>query len=134
MTDLIQDIAKMHTKFGVNKTADTLTGEQLRTYLKFRIDMVQEEVTELKDAFDEGDAEGVVDALIDAIVFALGTLDVFGVDSAKAWTAVMDANMAKEPGVKASRPNPFGFPDLIKPEGWTGPSHEANHGRIPEAL
>lgn len=134
MTDLIQDIAKMHTKFGVNKTADSLSGDQLRTYLKFRIDMVQEEVTELKDAFVEGDAEGVVDALIDVIVFALGTLDVFGVDPEKAWTAVMEANMAKEPGVKASRPNPFGFPDLIKPEGWSGPSHEANHGRIPEAL
>ena len=134
MTDMIQDIAAMHAKFGVNKTAATLSGDQLRTYLKFRIDMVQEEVTELKDAFDESDAEGVVDALIDAIVFALGTLDVFGVDAAKAWTAVMDANMAKEPGIKAGRPNPFGFPDLIKPEGWVGPSHEGNHGRIPEAL
>ena len=134
MTDLIQDIAAMHAKFGVNKTAATLSGDQLRTYLKFRIDMVQEEVTELKEAFNVSDAEGVVDALIDAIVFALGTLDVFGVDTAKAWTAVMDANMAKEPGIKAGRPNPFGFPDLIKPEGWVGPSHERNHGRIPEAL
>lgn len=134
MTDLIRDIADMHSKFKVNQTAEALTKDQLRTYLKFRIDMVQEEVTELKDAFDASDAEGVVDALIDAVVFALGTLDVFGVDTAKAWVAVMDANMAKEPGVKPGRPNPFGFPDLIKPEGWVGPSHEDNHGRVPEAF
>ena len=34
MSNLIQDIAAMHTKFGVIKTAATLSGEQLRTYLK----------------------------------------------------------------------------------------------------
>ena len=38
--------------------------------------------------------------------------------------------MAKEVGRKESRPNPLGLPDLIKPEGWTAPSHEGNHGII----
>jgi hypothetical protein len=32
--------------------------------------------------------------------------------------------------VKESRPNPLGLPDLIKPAGWTAPSHEGNHGII----
>ena len=36
----------------------------------------------------------------------------------------MEANMKKEPGVKPSRPNPLGLPDLIKPDDWTGPDHE----------
>ena len=49
-------------------------------------------------------------------------------------TAVHDANMVKSPGVKAERPNPFGLPDLIKPEGWVGPSHEDNHGDIPNII
>jgi len=55
-------------------------------------------------------------------------------DSQKAWDAVHNANMAKVPGVKESRPNPFGMPDLIKPEGWEGPSHEGNHGDLPNII
>lgn len=132
--DWAADIHDMHTKFGVNTVVSTLTDAQLRDYLKFRLDMVQEEVNEAHDAFNAKDADGVVDALIDAIVFAIGTLDAFNVDAYEAWARVHAANMAKEPGVKPGRPNPYGFPDLIKPEGWTAPSHEDNVGLIPRAL
>jgi len=38
--------------------------------------------------------------------------------------------MTKEVGIKASRPNPLGLPDLIKPEGWQPPSHQGNHGLL----
>lgn len=124
------DIEDMHTKFGVNKVVDTLTNEQLKTYLKFRLDMVQEEVTEAATAFNDSDADGVVDALIDNIVFAIGTLDVMGVDAFKAWNEVHAKNMEKSPGVKEGRPNPYGFPDLIKPAGWTAPSHLDNLGLL----
>ena len=129
-----RDIADMHTKFGVNAVVNKLTPEQLNTYLKFRLDMVQEEVTEAADAFNEGDADGVVDALIDNIVFAIGTLDAFNVDPQLAWERVHAANMAKNPGVKEGRPNPYGFPDLIKPAGWTAPTHVDNVGLIQSAL
>jgi predicted HAD superfamily Cof-like phosphohydrolase len=124
------DIADMHTKFGVNKVVNTLSAEQLKTYLKFRLDMVQEEVNEAKVAYETGDADGIVDALIDNIVFAIGTLDAFGIDAYTAWNEVHSKNMVKTPGVKASRPNPYGFPDLIKPEGWTAPSHVDNVGLL----
>lgn len=124
------DIAAMHEKFKVNSTVANLTPAQLKDYLKFRLDMVQEEVSESRKAFDEGDAEGIVDGLIDCIVFAIGTLDAFNVNSYEAWNKVHAANMQKEPGIKLERPNPYGFPDLIKPEGWTAPSHEGNHGLI----
>jgi Phosphoribosyl-ATP pyrophosphohydrolase len=129
--NLIQDIADMHAKFGVNRVVATLSPEQLNTYLKFRLDMVQEEVTETHDAFLLKDADNVVDGLIDAIVFAIGTLDVLGVDTAEAWRRVHAANMAKEPGIKEGRPNPDGFPDLIKPEGWVAPTHVDNLGLLP---
>jgi len=132
--DWVLDISEMHDKFGVNEVVDRLTPAQLRAYLKFRLDMCQEEVNEAREAFEKGDAEGVVDALIDGIVFAIGTLDAFNVDAYEAWARVHEANMAKEPGVKEGRPNPFGFPDLIKPEGWKAPSHEDNHGLIAKAL
>jgi hypothetical protein len=38
--------------------------------------------------------------------------------------------MAKKTGVKESRPNPLGLPDLIKPEGWVGPEHKDNVGLV----
>ena len=58
------DIAEMHAKFGVNRVVNGLSAEQLNTYLKFRLDMVQEEVDEAKKAFNEKDADGIVDALL----------------------------------------------------------------------
>ena len=61
-------------------------------------------------------------------VFAIGTLDVFGVDANMAWNKVYEANTAKSVGVKEGRPNPWGLPDLLKPEGWTAPTHVDNVG------
>jgi predicted HAD superfamily Cof-like phosphohydrolase len=128
--DFVKDIADMHTKFGVNKVVQGLSSEQLHEYVLFRLSMVQEEVTETLDAFNIGDASEVVDGLIDAIVFAIGTLDALNVDAYEAWARVRDANMSKEPGIKPGRPNKFGFPDLIKPEGWQAPTHEDNIGLL----
>jgi predicted HAD superfamily Cof-like phosphohydrolase len=61
---------------------------------------------------------------------AIGTLDAFGINANKAWDAVLEANMNKEVGVKETRPNPLGLPDLIKPEGWKAPDHTGNHGKF----
>ena len=79
-------------------------------------------------------AKKAVDGLIDMCVFAIGTLDAFGIDPHSAWSEVMLANITKEPGVKESRPNPLGLPDLIKPENWEGPDHRGNHGCLSNAL
>ena len=95
---------------------------------------MQEELGEMAVACDEKNPEEVVDALIDLCVVAIGTLDAFGIDANEAWNEVHSANMAKEPGVKESRPNPLGLPDLIKPEGWTGPDHDGNHGYLVHGL
>jgi hypothetical protein len=130
----VQDINDMQVKFGVDKWVAKKVAEgdtvSLRKYMQFRIDFLKEELKETSDAFEAGDAEEIVDGLIDLCVVAIGTLDAFGIDAYKAWDAVHTANMAKEPGVKPSRPNPLGLPDLIKPEGWTAPSHEGNHALI----
>lgn len=136
-TNWVQDITDMQAKFGVHKWVATKIVENdfdsLRTYLQFRIDFLKEELTETSDAFEANDAEEIVDGLIDLCVVAIGTLDAFGIDAHKAWDAVLAANMAKEPGVKPSRPNPLGLPDLIKPTmethgyDWVAPSHKGNH-------
>ena len=42
--------------------------------------------------------------------------------------------MNKELGIKETRPNPLGLPDLIKPPGWKGPDHRDMEGNIGYAL
>ena len=130
--DWVADIAQMHTKFGVNKKVRELNQEQLRMFLDFRIKFLEEELNETREAANAEviDAEEVVDGLIDLCVVAIGTLDAFNVDAYTAWDKVHVANMSKEVGVKPSRPNPLQLPDLIKPEGWTAPSHAGNHGLL----
>ena len=123
----------MHNKFGVTKwvQAEQQSDNEIRRLsqlLEFRMKMIQEEVDETNDAIKNNDPQEIVDGLIDMCVFAIGTLDAFGIDAHKAWDQVHNANMAKEPGVKPSRPNPLGLPDLIKPEGWEGPTHDGNTG------
>lgn len=121
------DINFMHEKFGTNEVVKKFSPELLKEFLQFRIRFLDEELQEMKDAES---AEDVVDALIDLVVVAIGTLDAFQVDGQVAWNAVWEANIAKKAGVNPSRPNAFGLPDLIKPEGWTSPSHEGNHGLL----
>lgn len=129
-----RDIAEMHKKFGVNDRKKSMSESEKALWLDLRVRMQAEELEELQDAVRDNDAEGVVDALVDTLVFAVGTLDILGVDANKAWDVVMDANMAKSPGVKPGRPNPLGLPDLIKPEDWVEPTHEDNLGNTKEFL
>jgi len=136
MTDMVNDIYMMHNKFGVKEWFEKNKDDKdlMRKYLMFRMLMIGEEYQETLSAINNSDAEEVVDGLIDMIVFAIGTLDVFNVDANEAWNRIYEANMAKEPGVKPGRPNKFGLPDLLKPIGWTPPSHEGNHGELDKAL
>jgi len=149
---MINDMYMMHNKFGVHDWFEKNKHDKdlMKKYLTFRLNMCLEELIETAQASDlelaindEGnfafigdvdkvDSEEVVDGLIDLCVFAIGTLDVFGVDTKVAWDQVYKANSIKTPGVKPGRPNPFGLPDLIKPEDWKAPSHDGNHGSLPE--
>ena len=126
--DWVQDIENMHTKYGVNEKIRAFDKEKLKQFLEFRVRFLEEELNEIKNNIDN--PEEIVDALIDLCVVAIGTLDAFEINAYRAWDAVYDANMAKEVGIKASRPNPLGLPDLIKPEGWRAPSHEYNYGLL----
>ena len=129
--DWVDDIFIMQDYYVFHDKIEALSNQDLRTFLKFRFDFLQEELNEAKEATS---AEDVVDAMIDLCVVAIGTLDGFGVDSYMAWDRVLEANMAKTPGIKPERPNPLGLPDLIKPEGWVAPSHKDNHGFMNRAF
>ena len=118
--DWVKDINDMHKHYGFHNAVDKLTAKQLIEYFEFRVKFLEEELSELKNADNADDA---IDALIDLCVVAIGTLDLFKVDAQGAWDEVLRANMKKRVGVKESRPNPMGLPDLIKPDGWTADSH-----------
>ena len=141
--DWVKDIKDMHTKYGVRPVVEKFDKDKMEAFLKFRIDFLQEELDEMRKAVVDRQAgkidantaaDDVVDALIDLCVVAIGTLDAYQVDSHEAWNRVLEANMNKEVGVKATRPNPLGLPDLIKPEGWTAPTHKDNVGLITKAF
>jgi predicted HAD superfamily Cof-like phosphohydrolase len=129
--DWVKDINEMQSKYKTHDWIKDADINKLKAFLRFRIDFLEEELTETRNAQKVIDSEEIVDGLVDLCVVAIGTLDAFGVDPYKAWDSVLEANMAKEPGVKEARPNPLGLPDLMKPEGWTAPSHEGNHGILP---
>ena len=127
--DWVKDIHLMQGKYLTRQWVKD-NPEKWKAFLDFRVDFLREELEETEAALVSMDAEEIVDGLIDLCVVAIGTLDAFGVDPYKAWDEVLQANMAKEVGEKPSRPNPLGVPDLVKPEGWTGPSHKGNHGKF----
>lgn len=128
------DMNKMHQYYEADEAVLGLDKEKLKAFLDFRFNFLQEELNEGRDAIAAGNSEEIVDSLIDLVVVAVGTLDLYGVDFDRAWNEVLLANMNKRVGVKESRPNAFGLPDLIKPEGWVAPSHAGNHGLLTKAF
>lgn len=148
-SEWVGDIAEMHTKFGVNDVIRSLPPEKLATFLQFRLNFLQEELDEAKaaaarlnslidaqqplevaraQAIDA--ADDIVDAMVDLCVVAIGTMNAFDVDADEAWDRVFEKNMLKDAGVNPNRPNPLGLPDMIKPAGWTAPTHADNTGFI----
>jgi predicted HAD superfamily Cof-like phosphohydrolase len=119
--DWVRDIHQMHEKFGAHGV--DFNGK----FLEFRKRFLDEELDELDKAIITKNPEEFVDALIDLCVVAIGTLDLGGVNVYTAWNAVLDANMAKQPGENPTRSGSGGF-DLIKPPGWKAPSHTDNTG------
>lgn len=130
--DWAADIAAMHDKYGTADWMETNKDDPLmmRKFMEFRLNCISEELLETRKAFSSEDASEVVDGLIDLCVFAIGTLDAFGVDTHKAWDEVLNANLNKSVGVKPGRPNPLKMPDLIKAQSWTAPDHTGNSGLI----
>ena len=138
-SEWLADINDMHYKFGATEWVDLMHRSKnykvLKDFLAFRLDFLEEEYEETLKAFMKGDHKEVVDGLIDLIVIAIGTLDLFKCDADEVWDKIHNSNMLKEPGTNKSRPNPFGLPDMVKPKGWVGPRiTEKNCGILPDIL
>jgi len=98
-----------------------LMGEQ-----EFRLSMQQlrEEISEIEDAYAEGDLVGVLDGLIDLDYFQKGVVYKHGI-SAEVYKLlfgqVHHCNMTKKKGVKETRQGFGDSADAIKPTGWIAP-------------
>ena len=138
-SEWLSDINDMHYKFGATEWVEDMHRSKnyklLKDFLAFRLDFLEEEFEETQAAFFKNDSKEVVDGLIDLIVIAIGTLDLFKCDADVVWDKIHHSNMAKEPGANKSRKNPFGLPDMVKPEGWVGPNiTKENCGILPDIL
>jgi len=104
-------IRKMHEKFGITPDKVDFSPREK----EFRIEAMQEELDEYKDSTTKADE---LDALVDLVVFALGTAERQGMLHVfeEAFTRVMVANMMKELGPNQKR-GQFQL-DLVKPEGF----------------
>ena len=90
---------------------------------KLRIDLIKEELDELKEAMDNNDLLEVADALTDILYVTYGAGHAFGVNLDKCFDEVQNSNMSKlskngepiynESGKVMKGPNYF-KPDLTK--------------------
>ncbi len=112
MNNMLKLIGKMHSHFCIDKI------EFSQPEKDFRVRCLEEEIKEYHEAENKADE---LDALVDFVVFALGTAERQGMLGVfeEAFERVMKANMAKQVGPNKKRGS-FAV-DLIKPEGWTAP-------------
>lgn len=108
-------VARMHRKFGLGVSDEP--GMLTKELEKERLECLQEELDELRRAFEQGDFAEQADALVDLVVFAKGTAVLMGLPWAELFDDVMQSNLAKVRGV-GHRGHKV---DLVKPAGWRGP-------------
>lgn len=89
----------------------------------FRLMAMREELDELENGYREQDLPAIADALVDLVVFALGTAVLHDLPWEDLFTEVQRANMSKEArfSIAKVRNGVAGSIDLIKPEGWVSP-------------
>ena len=118
MRNILRDVRDFHKKFGLITQDNPI--HLTKRKLVERCECLQEELQEFEAACNEQDLEAQVDALIDLIYFALGTLVMLGIRPflfKKLWKDVHRANMAKVRGT-TQRGHAV---DVCKPMGWIPP-------------
>ena len=74
------------------KTNPSLSSDKIN---KLRIDLIEEELEELKEAINKKDLKETVDALTDILYVAYGAGHAFGVNLDKCFEEVQNSNMSK---------------------------------------
>ena len=74
------------------KTKPSFSSDKIN---KLRIDLIKEELDELKEAMDNNDLLEVADALTDILYVTCGAGHAFGIDLDKCFDEVQNSNMSK---------------------------------------
>ena len=116
MATLFSQVEAMHAKFGIKYTgAPRALSVEERA---FREVCLAEELAEYHNATT---LEDQFDALLDLLVFTLGTIQRQGFPLESGFNRVMAANMQKELATTALASKRNFQIDLVKPIGWTAP-------------
>jgi len=105
------------------KACDQTTDDWNVAQFNLYVNLIEEELGELKVAINDCDSKEVVDALIDILVVTIGALHSMGADAEGAWKEVMKTNFAKidkETGKVRKREDG----KVLKPVGWVPPNLE----------
>jgi len=92
-----QKVVEFNKAFGVptNTTPQRDIFDQNPKLVQYRLDLILEEVQELKDAIATKDFTEVIDSLSDIEYVVLGAFTAIGVDADRAFQIVQDSNMSK---------------------------------------
>ena len=118
---MCKDIEAFSIKFGLPQPENSgfLEDEDMR----YRINFIQEELDELNEAWNDGDLEGALDALVDIMYVTLGTAWLMNLPILDAWDRVHHANMQKVRVENSSDPRSKRnhHLDIVKPDNWVRP-------------
>jgi predicted HAD superfamily Cof-like phosphohydrolase len=93
MRQATRDMIAFNFKYGhLTAPAPSIPDDRV-VHLRERL--IDEEVTELLEAMDDGDLPAIAKEACDVIVVVVGTMLAYGLDPAAAWAAVMASNMSK---------------------------------------
>ena len=99
------------------RACDQTVGEENQNQYKLYLDLIDEEIAELKASTSPSDD---LDALIDILVVTIGAIYSMGADAEGAWREVMSTNLAKIDRVTGKvRKREDG--KVLKPLGWAPP-------------
>lgn len=102
------------------KACDQTVEDWNMSQFNLYVNLIDEEVKELKEAINNCDNVEVIDALTDILVVTIGALHSAGADAEGAWKEVMKTNFAKidkETGKVRKREDG----KVLKPVGWVPP-------------
>jgi len=113
------DVARFHMRFGLSAPA---VPQLLRPdAFAFRVQFMQEELTEYVEACRRGDMADAADALVDLVYVVLGTMYLHGFPFDALWDEVQACNMRKVRAADASQSKRGSSLDVVKPPGWEPP-------------
>jgi hypothetical protein len=119
----VRDVQEFHDKFkiGYDGNPRPILDEEL---MSLRLRRLREEVDEYAEAMALKDTAAVLDALIDLIYIAAGSVDLHGLTHVfeEGWERVHEANLKKERAAPDGSDSKHGSGfDIVKPQDWRAP-------------